>query len=247
MKLSTAALVLIALVGTPDQSHAQVLFSNGPLPIAGLRSNVWMPAGSGVTYGAYRYSDRVSGASFGTTAATYGYGYHVPRTRLRRALWIFQPQTRTNPQPQDRTTPTQRPTTSSEATTTANIKYDREAEISQALEEAAKWLNKKPPTSPTTQKLRAYILIGDPSPDQASLLLDIKGYCRTNKIPYVEVHDDPESRSGFMRSNPGVISESTKAPALIITGTQDSVKGPPPPFPTKLQDFIDAINKVKGP
>jgi hypothetical protein len=151
MRSSTAAFVFAALVGMAAPSSAQFLpFSTGPLPIYGLRFSAALPVSSGVSYGAYGYS---SGAYGVGDYGTFGYGVRPSHLRLRRALWIFQPQTTTRPTQQPNI-PTTLPSTPEQST--YQVRNDRAVrdKIEAAITEARSW---PPPRTPETPKAPASV------------------------------------------------------------------------------------------
>src|SRR5262245_30952159 len=167
MKRSTIALTFAALLGFSLPCSGQFFFpfSTGPLPIYGTRFRVAAPVVSGASFRAYGYSYGAYGVSDGTNAGTYTYGYRVPRTRLRRALWIFQPKTTVSPQ-QPPNSPQQPPDNPPATPPTTDLSTyivgdDNKQRIEDAIAEAKSWPTLTPQKPPETTKLDAGALTPD--------------------------------------------------------------------------------------
>jgi hypothetical protein len=120
-----------------------------------------MPAGSGVTYGAYGYSRGGYGVG---DSGTFGYGVRPSHLRLRRALWIFQPQTTTR-SPQQPNIPTTLPPAQEQSTYPVTDDKELQKRILAAIDEARTW---HPPRSTETRKTQ----VAELKPDTISKAYD---------------------------------------------------------------------------
>src|SRR5262249_22988999 len=186
------ALAIVALLAMNSPSRAQFLFSTGPLPFFGVRATVIAPVVSGASVRGFGYSGRVYGASYDAgTSGTSGYVYRASHPRLRRASWIFQPQTQVNPRSQDNPTPSPRPAPSADTTTSFVVRYANESLIADAIEEASRWAPKKP-VSPVklTGKPQLWVLQPKlPSADLAALIWETQQYLQEHGYPRAQVRD----------------------------------------------------------
>jgi hypothetical protein len=251
MKRSPVALAIVALLAVSSPSRAQFLFSTGPLPFFGVRATVVAPIVSGASVRGFGYSGRVYGASYDAgTSGTSGYVYRASHPRLRRASWIFQPQTQVNPRSQDNPTPSPRPAPSADTTTSFVVRYANESAIADAIDEARQWAPKKPVTPvKLTGKPQLWILQPTPQTQEvAKLVLATQQYLTEHGYPRAKVITAGTSADKDLPDSVAkAFGDVGGPPALAITDANNKLLPDPIRLSGKtLDDIIQAINKVEG-